>query len=270
MNTTDQQSTELSDRKEKSLMSLFGLRPDKETQETAQPERAEEPVLAPKKPQVPPPAPAPVNRMQGSAEHQKNVFTEGLTIEGNVTSETDIVIRGTVRGNIVCHSDVELSGQLIGDLQGKNIRITEGSVQGNISAEAMLSIDRSSIKGNITATHARINNPIEGDLMVHGMLTLQREADIRGNITAEALSVDEGASMNGQIAIIRERPAAAYAAPAPQPATPQPRVRRPESAPVRPTPVSASGQAATATASATTISSEKKAEESRLPLSDGK
>ena len=263
MNTTDQQATALSDQKEKSFMSLFGLRPDKEMPATAEPEKMEEPILPPKKTFVPP---TPVNRPMGPVEHQKNVFTEGLTIEGNVTSETDIVIRGTVRGNIVCHSDVELSGQLIGDLQGKNIRITEGSVQGNIMAEAMLSIDRSSIKGNITATHARINNPIEGDMVVHGMLTLQREADIHGNITAEVLSVDEGASMNGQISIIRERSETSYASqPAP---APQPR-RRPDNPSVK-TILSAggSGHAAAAAVAASTDSAEKKPAESRLPLSD--
>lgn len=246
-------------------MSLFGLRPEKETPAAAEPEKMEEPILPPKKTFVPP---TPVNRPTGPVEHQKNVFTEGLTIEGNVTSETDIVIRGTVRGNIVCHSDVELSGQLIGDLQGKNIRITEGSVQGNIMAEAMLSIDRSSIKGNITATHARINNPIEGDLMVHGMLTLQREADIRGNITAEVLSVDEGASMNGQISIIRERSEASYASQAPQQPAPQPRSRRPEGS-VKTILASGSGHAAAAAVAAATESSEKKTGESRLPLADG-
>lgn len=247
-------------------MSLFGLRPEKETPAAAETEKMEEPILPPKKTFVPP---TPVNRPAVPVEHQKNVFTEGLTIEGNVTSETDIVIRGTVRGNIVCHSDVELSGQLIGDLQGKNIRITEGSVQGNILAEAMLSIDRSSIKGNITATHARINNPIEGDMVVHGMLTLQREADIRGNITAEVLSVDEGASMNGQISIIRERSEASYASPAQQQPAPQPRSRRPENASVKTILASGSGHAAAAAVAATTESSEKKAGESRLPLADG-
>lgn len=41
---------------------------------------------------------------------------------------------------------------------------------------------------------------------MRGSLSLQREADIQGNITAAALSVEEGASMNGRITISREAP----------------------------------------------------------------
>ena len=41
-----------------------------------------------------------------------NVFTEGLVIEGNVTSETGIVIRGTVNGSVTCRADVEISGEI--------------------------------------------------------------------------------------------------------------------------------------------------------------
>lgn len=144
-----------------------------------------------------------------SADREMNVFTEGLTIEGNVTSETGIVIRGTVRGSVTCRADVEISGEITGDVEGKNVRITGGGVQGNITAGEMLSIDRSRIKGNLSATHARINTSIEGDITVRGTLTLQREAAIRGNITAAGMSVEEGASMNGLVTISREVPAPA-------------------------------------------------------------
>lgn len=148
-------------------------------------------------------------RRDGESSRELNVFTEGLVIEGNVISETGIVIRGTVHGSVDCRSDVEISGEIAGDVRGRNVRIVGGGVQGDITAAEMLSVDRSRIKGNLSATHARINNLIEGDVSVRGSLTLQREADIQGNITAAGLSVEEGASMNGRITISREVPEAA-------------------------------------------------------------
>ena len=48
--------------------------------------------------------------------------------------------------------------------------LSGGGVQGDIAAAEMLSIDRSRIKGNLSATHARINNLIEGDVTVRGSL----------------------------------------------------------------------------------------------------
>lgn len=179
-------------------MSRFGRRSDRDAAEPSGNESA------PVRDQTPVSAPSSSRREEGSSGRELNVFTEGLVIDGNVVSETGIVLRGTVRGSIDCRSDVEISGEITGDVRGRNVRIVGGSVQGDIVAGEMLTIDKSGIKGNLTATHARINNLIEGDVSVRGTLALQREADIQGNITAAALSVEEGASMNGRITISRE------------------------------------------------------------------
>lgn len=185
------------------FMSRFGRRGEPSSSEISDSAAAREGEASAA---VPVAAPAVPRREEGASSREMNVFTEGLTIEGNVTSETGIIIRGTVKGSVTCRADVEISGEITGDVEGKNVRITGGGVQGDITAGEMLSIDRSRIKGNLSATHARINNIIEGDITVRGTLTLQREADIQGNITAAGLSVEEGASMNGRITISREVP----------------------------------------------------------------
>lgn len=212
---------------------------------------------------------SPASRETSPQGRDMNVFTEGLTIDGNVTSETGIIIRGTVNGNVACRADVEISGEITGDVQGKNVRITGGGVQGDITAGEMLSIDHSRIKGNLSAMHARINNPIEGDISVRGTLTLQREANIQGNITAAGLSVEEGASMNGRITISRERPEGSYApqtsrsvsaakslaakaAPSPKPAT-----------------ATGSGTSDGMTVSVVEKAAEEKAADKHLPLTEG-
>lgn len=187
-------------------MSRFGRRGEQSSSEVSDSASAREGEASAA---VPVAAPAVPRREEGASSREMNVFTEGLTIEGNVISETGIVIRGTVKGSVTCRADVEISGEITGDVEGKNVRITGGGVQGDITAGEMLSIDRSRIKGNLSAMHARINNIIEGDITVRGTLTLQREADIQGNITAAGLSVEEGASMNGRITISREVPAQA-------------------------------------------------------------
>ena len=184
-------------------MSRFGRRSEREAAENS----GNESVSGKEQTAVSEPsASSSLRREEGQSGRDLNVFTEGLVIEGNVVSETGIVIRGTVRGRVDCRSDVEISGEIIGDVRGRNIRVVGGGVQGDIAAGEMLTIDKSGIKGNLTATHARINTPIEGDVAVRGTLTLQREANIQGNITAAALSVEEGASMNGRITISREVP----------------------------------------------------------------
>lgn len=201
MNETELQTT--SSEQKGGFMSRFGRRSEREAAENF----GNESVSGKEQTAVSEPsASSSLRREEGQSGRDLNVFTEGLVIEGNVVSETGIVIRGTVRGSVDCRSDVEISGEIIGDVRGRNIRVVGGGVQGDIAAGEMLTIDKSGIKGNLTATHARINTPIEGDVAVRGTLTLQREANIQGNITAAALSVEEGASMNGRITISREVP----------------------------------------------------------------
>lgn len=148
------------------FMSRFTKRTNKEYGEQIQALYGKDSRTEEDKPHAVTTAPAP--RETSPQGRDMNVFTEGLTIDGNVASETGIVIRGTVNGNVSCRADVEISGEITGDVEGKNVRITGGGIKGNITAGEMLSIDRSRIKGNLSAMHARVNNPIEGDISVRG------------------------------------------------------------------------------------------------------
>lgn len=242
------------------FMSRFTKRTDKEYGEQVQaPYGKDSRTEEDKSHSVTSPAP----RETSPQGRDMNVFTEGLTIDGNVTSETGIVIRGTVNGNVSCRADVEISGEITGDVEGKNVRITGGGIKGNITAGEMLSIDRSRIKGNLSAMHARVNNPIEGDISVRGTLTLQREANIQGNITAAGLSVEEGASMNGRITISRERSEGSYAPQVSRSVSSAPK----RSAP-KPAPAPDNSTSAGITVSVVGKSAEEKAADKHLPLTD--
>lgn len=242
------------------FMSRFTKRTDKEYGEQVQaPYGKDSRTEEDKSHSVTSPAP----RETSPQGRDMNVFTEGLTIDGNVISETGIVIRGTVNGNVSCRADVEISGEITGDVEGKNVRITGGGIKGNITAGEMLSIDRSRIKGNLSAMHARINNPIEGDISVRGTLTLQREANIQGNITAAGLSVEEGASMNGRITISRERSEGSYAPQVSRSVSSAPK----RSAP-KPAPAPDNSTSAGITVSVVGKSAEEKAADKHLPLTD--
>lgn len=243
------------------FMSRFTKRTDKEYGEQIQALYGKDSRTEEDKPHAVTTAPAP--RETSPQGRDMNVFTEGLTIDGNVASETGIVIRGTVNGNVSCRADVEISGEITGDVEGKNVRITGGGIKGNITAGEMLSIDRSRIKGNLSAMHARINNSIEGDISVRGTLTLQREANIQGNITAAGMSVEEGASMNGRITISRERPEGSYA-----PQTSRSVSSAPKRSAPKPAPAPDSSTSAGITVSVVGKSAEEKAADKHLPLTD--
>ncbi|MEX0722689.1 MAG: polymer-forming cytoskeletal protein [Gracilimonas sp.] len=95
-----------------------------------------------------------------------NILSEGTKLKGDLNSQTDIRIAGTVEGEAVS------KGKLIVTGNGK-------------------------VVGNITSSDADIAGKVEGEVKVSGKLTLRESAIIDGNIYTKTLIVEEGAQING-------------------------------------------------------------------------
>jgi cytoskeletal protein CcmA (bactofilin family) len=96
------------------------------------------------------------------------VIGQGITIEGELTSDDDVVIQGTLRGKLSCKDTVTVENGAV--------------VDGDITA-ASLSIG-GSITGNVNATD-RV------DLVPGGRLI--------GDVKASRLTIADGASFKGNV-----------------------------------------------------------------------
>ena len=96
-----------------------------------------------------------------------SVLTAGTSIEGNIDTEMDLRLEGSIRG------DVSVNGKV---------------VLGNTGM----------IEGSMTATEAVIHGRIKGNLFINGLLHLASTAVIEGDISATQFSVDEGAVYQGK------------------------------------------------------------------------
>jgi cytoskeletal protein CcmA (bactofilin family) len=86
-----------------------------------------------------------------------NSLVVGTVIKGNVQSETDIRMDGTLEGNLQSSAKVIIgkSALITGDIDCNSI-IIQGKVEGNITAQSSLHIQETGkVKGNIT-THKLI------------------------------------------------------------------------------------------------------------------
>lgn len=95
-----------------------------------------------------------------------NILSEGTKLKGNLNSQSDIRVGGTVEGEAVS------KGKLIVTGNGKII-------------------------GNITSSEADIAGRVEGEVKISDKLTLRETAIIDGNIYTKTLIVEEGAQING-------------------------------------------------------------------------
>ena len=95
------------------------------------------------------------------------LISEGTVLQGDVKSDNDLRIDGTVYGNITCASKI-----IIGP--------------------------SGCIEGHINAAHADITGKVKGNITVKELLQLRGNSDVEGNIHAAKLQIDPTAIFNGQ------------------------------------------------------------------------
>ena len=95
------------------------------------------------------------------------LISAGTILNGDIISENDLRIDGTVKGNIKCSAKI-----IIG---------STGFVDGNVEG------------GN-----ADITGKVQGNIIVKEFLQLRGECNVSGNLSAVKLQIDPTATFNGQ------------------------------------------------------------------------
>ena len=87
------------------------------------------------------------------------LISSGTILKGDVKSENDLRIDGTIHGNVYSSSKIIVgpSGFVEGNIEGANADIT-GKVTGNISVKELLQLrGESNVQGNISAVKLQID-----------------------------------------------------------------------------------------------------------------
>ena len=121
------------------------------------------------------------------------------TIE--VTKLSSLIDRGVeVVGDVLITDGLRVDGHIRGDVLGKP------------EAKGLLVLSQQgSIEGNVRVYDAVVNGTITGDIEVEHFLELQAHARVTGTISYRQLKMDCGASVDGRVQQIPEKPAAVVA-----------------------------------------------------------
>ena len=106
------------------------------------------------------------NPTDRSASNSATLISAGTTFKGDVISENDLRIDGTINGNVHCSAKI-----IVGPT---------GFVDGNIEGQ-----------------QADITGKVKGNIIVKDLLQLKAEGNVQGNITAAKLQVDPTTTFNG-------------------------------------------------------------------------
>lgn len=110
----------------------------------------------------------------------KNVSHE----EVKQSNSTNTIAKGTtITGNVDTFGNFRLDGKLVGDLRSKSkVFIGQGS----------------HVDGNIFAQNAEVEGEITGKIEISESLVLRATAVVHGDIFTGKLTIDPGATFNGQ------------------------------------------------------------------------
>jgi len=101
-----------------------------------------------------------------------NVIAQGTNIVGDIDTNNDMRLDGSLKGNMICHGKVVIGPQ-------------------------------GSIIGNLDCTNCDIMGSVNGKIIVADTLSLKATANITGEIHTKILSIEPNAIFNGTCEMLR-------------------------------------------------------------------
>lgn len=92
--------------------------------------------------------------------------------------------------------------RITGDLISEGDLRVDGSVKGNLEVKTKLVLGIScNVEGNIKALNCDVSGNVTGDIAVTELLTIKASAKVRGDISCGKLVIEAGAEFNGRSAM---------------------------------------------------------------------
>ncbi len=135
-------------------------------------------------------------------ENDVTVITKGTTIEGNVSSEGSLEIKGIVTGDIECLGKLSITGKVQGESTAAEVYVNTERLEGNINSEGSIKVGLGSvIIGDIVATSGVIAGAVKGEIDINGPVVVDSTAIIVGNIKAQSVQINNGAVIEGHCSL---------------------------------------------------------------------
>ena len=133
-----------------------------------------------------------------TATDETSIITAGMVIAGDVSSEGNMEVIGTINGDIDILGKLNVTGYITGNSKAAEIYAEGAKINGEVVSEGAVKIGSSSVViGNITASSAVIAGAVKGDIDVKGPVILDASAIVMGNIKSKSVQINIGAVIEG-------------------------------------------------------------------------
>lgn len=109
------------------------------------------------------------------------------------------MMKKNVEENPNSFSLINASTRFVGEINSDSDLRIDGTVEGNINSKAKIILGNgASVKGNINCQNADISCQVVGTIIVEDTIKLSSTANIKGDIFTKKLIVENGAIFNGK------------------------------------------------------------------------
>lgn len=107
------------------------------------------------------------------------------------------------RSSTVIAKDLLVTGKL----SGEGVVQIEGTVEGEVSLKGYVIVTPTGkVKGPIEADVIRVAGQVEGNLISHDHIQLERTGTINGDVTTVSFVIENGGRLNGRTTMVPEQP----------------------------------------------------------------
>lgn len=131
-------------------------------------------------------------------EEDVTVITKGTTINGNISTDGSLDIKGTVVGDIECSGKLSITGHVKGNTKAAEVYINTERFEGGIISDGSVKVALGTVVvGDITGTSAVFAGAVKGEIDINGPVVIDSTSIIKGNIKAKSVQVNNGAIIDG-------------------------------------------------------------------------
>lgn len=142
----------------------------------------------------------------------KTIITLGTVIKGDLASQSDLDVQGSIIGNVKSEGLIRVTGKIEGDIACENLELDSAEIKGQISVSKHLVVrGETVVVGNLLGEQMEINGKIKGNISVNATLHLLSKSSVLGDIHASTIQIDAGAKVFGHLNITSSSETAAEA-----------------------------------------------------------
>lgn len=125
-----------------------------------------------------------------------------MVVDGDISSQDAIAVKGTVKGNINTKSDIGVSGLVNGDVSADSINYEHAAVKGNTKANKDINISEDSVLiGDVEGGNIIVEGKVKGSVTANTKVLFKPTSLVVGQITAANFNMEDGARLNANIVI---------------------------------------------------------------------